>query len=173
MKATECLIILTWWGCSTVRTMVSLQRLWKDSREWSGLDNVGEQRGIGRAAPGPFFCSFFFIALFCVCVCACVYACVLAPLPSPSFPCMRRTHCPGLCWSNALSAKRPHYVSICCPFPTHPSPPTHHVVWLLPLLAAYLPTTPPAAPLPPGTVKDVTLQGLWLSLGARRSPSPR
>lgn len=45
---------------------MSLQRLWKDSREWSGLDNAAEQRGIGRAAPGSFFFSLLF---YCATVC--------------------------------------------------------------------------------------------------------
>lgn len=31
---------ITCWGCSTVRTMVSLQRLLRDSRKWRGLDNA-------------------------------------------------------------------------------------------------------------------------------------
>lgn len=61
---------------------MSLQRLWKDSREWSGLDNAAEQRGIGRAAPGPFFFLFllFYCAIVCMCVCAHIYmfACAIS-----------------------------------------------------------------------------------------------
>lgn len=130
----------TWWGCSTVRTIVSLQRLWKDNREWSGLDNTTD--------------SMVFEVLLRF----------ISAISWLSLSCKRTVSSTGLCWCNASPTIRNSLFLLI--HPLHPCPLYLH----LPVLLVPWPSPPS---LPPGTVKDVTLQGLWLSLGARRSPSPR
>lgn len=133
MKVSECLIILTWWGCNTVRTIVSLQRLWKNNRQWSWLDNT-------RVLEEELFLAVLQLRNGLTHLQVCVNTthhqqqeiCCSLLILHPLYPCPLFSH-PG-CWS-----------------PGPPPPPTLHL----------------------GTVKDVTLQGLWLSLVARRSPTPR
>ena len=140
----------TWWGCSTVRTIVSLQRLWRENREWSGLDNATDSMVFGELLR-IYICHFlavlqlqkdWLIHRFVLMLRISGNKKQFVPFDPPSLP--------------AASLLPP--ARLCCsPWPfSSPSPP---------------PSPPPS--LPPGTVKDVTLHGLWLSLGARRSPSPR
>lgn len=144
---------------------MSLQRLWKDSREWSGLDNAAEQRGIGRAAPGVFFffSSFFF---YCAFVCMCVLVCMrhFPRCPSPACgltaqACVDVTH----------HRRKGHILpTLCAPSPlVYRPPPTPQVFWLLPPLTPTLPPVPASCPPPSWDSKGCYLtRSMTLSRGA-------